>query len=1129
MNASSLWDAFRGIETRYSLELTQALVHSLWQGCAIAIAYAVLAHFLRQASANTRYVAGVTALLLMAASLPVTLLVLPSLPTAAVDTAAHPGVIATSGTTSAGAAETGVSPVGRAPVAHDLPAGAARPSGTARSPGVDSRGVSIRGLAARGVTTGLAWASPHVVYVYLGGVVLMLSRVAFGFWGGRRLRSACTAVTDGPLWKIVGDHARRLGIRLIPVVAYCRRVSVPVVVGVLRPTILVPASLASGLTPRQLEAVLVHELAHIRRFDPAVNVLQRLVEAMLFFHPAVWWVSRRITVERENACDDLVLRSDCPPTDYAEALVRIGELCSGAAGDRRPLAPAALAATGKNSSQFKRRVLRVLNHAETPAIRLTTTGVVISMLLILSVLLAPVAWRSAARAEQPPEAATVAADDDSPEGARLPQGSPPAKREALQPVSMSAEEFGQLPKADQRALLVRVFRRRLEHSEHLHYELEQVVRRYENRDGEPGKPLEDGTAGRWQYRHWRLGDSFRMDVNAYRNLTDADFASCISMGVNGEEGVGRNTTIRMDGSKPPSGQVRYPFHPSGGDRYLRWLDSPKDPELGQHFFPYLLNRKGEFDIEAPVAGDKVRLSVPWQPEWAAAPGGSRVYLLDPQKGFLPVRCDSRYDDPPTKPRPRWRVEKFVVEEARLVGDVWMPIKLTEQVAASTVPDMIAVYETTVSRIECGTVRPADVVVPFIEGMKVVDTIEGVTYVADAQGNPAGPVKAAPGWRHEPPEGRPERKPAAPSSVGPGTAVPPAKGSPIARRLSAGDREMLRMEEEKERDRRASIAAALKVVESKPPAAQEERVEAALRILRIYRISENEAAWASAIRALILIGKPAVPTLIDELDRTKREETLRALGFVLRGIGDPRAVPALIRAIPRTHQPSGSDFGLRIDDDRELLRFMQQHDSDQRDGWQRFTYGRPIREIMPALEKMTGEAHGWMELNFASLKGGEAQQRIQRTLFLELAERWADWWSENWPRYVEDEADAQLDRTKRSLDEYSISIAAAPDRAPRQEFPRGPNVAVGGNVVDIFIESFDESPSSGFLDLDTGRHPKPPDELVEKSAGHEPSKQLLAWAEREGVDLINVRITPPGSDETFYAFQPVGMTVWRVEN
>jgi hypothetical protein len=98
------------------------------------------------------------------------------------------------------------------------------------------------------------------------------------------------------------------------------------VVGWLRPVILVPAATIAGLTPEQLEAVLAHELAHIRRYDYVVNAAQVLIETLLFYHPAVWWVSARIRRERELCCDDLAVGCCGDAVCYARALTRLERL-----------------------------------------------------------------------------------------------------------------------------------------------------------------------------------------------------------------------------------------------------------------------------------------------------------------------------------------------------------------------------------------------------------------------------------------------------------------------------------------------------------------------------------------------------------------------------------------------------------------------------------------------------------------------------------------------------------------------------------------------------------------------------------------------------------------------------------
>lgn len=349
-----------------------------------------------------------------------------------------------------------------------------------------------------------------------------------------------------------------------------------------------------------------------------------------------------------------------------------------------------------------------------------------------------------------------------------------------------------------------------------------------------------------------------------------------------------------------------------------------------------------------------------------------------------------------------------------------------------------------------------------------------------------------------------------------------------------EREAAQQQKEEDPERKNRMEAAFAILQAKPPTKQDERIEAAIRILEDYRISDKEQVWATAIRELIIIGEPAVSRLIEELDRTERDETLRALGFVFRGINDPRAVPALIRAIPRVYPGGGCDFGISVKDDPELLQFMQQYDNDPKDRSQSFSFGRSIREVMPALEKLTGESLGWRELNFADSEGqGVEQQHAKRAVFLRHAERWAEWWSKNWQKHVPNEVDAQLDLTRQVLEQYAEAIAKMPRQKPLSEIPCGANVVIGSGTSNHRAKSFDESQlmglSEGFLDLDTGRRPSPPQEMVDSSVNGEPSRALLAWAEQEGVDLITMRVKQPDSDKMIYAFKPLGMKVWRIDN
>ena len=152
------------------------------------------------------------------------------------------------------------------------------------------------------------------------------------------------------LQALARDLGGRLGIGRAVALLESTAVSVPMVVGWLQPVVLVPASVLTGLPPSQLAAVLAHELAHVRRHDYLVNLLQTAVETLLFYHPAVWWVSAQVRRERENCCDDLAVAVCGDRLGYARALANLEGL-------RAPASPLVLAASGGSLVERIRRLV----------------------------------------------------------------------------------------------------------------------------------------------------------------------------------------------------------------------------------------------------------------------------------------------------------------------------------------------------------------------------------------------------------------------------------------------------------------------------------------------------------------------------------------------------------------------------------------------------------------------------------------------------------------------------------------------------------------------------------------------------------------------------------------------------
>jgi beta-lactamase regulating signal transducer with metallopeptidase domain len=256
--------------------LARALLHFLWQGALLGLLAAGTLAVLGRSSARARYGAAYAFLLAMAAAPGITfaLVLRPELP-------AWLGA-----------------------------AGAAGAPAAALFQGTPLRD-SLRPFL------------PSVVTVWSFGVLLGLARMAGGFWRVRGyLRAPWEPLDAFWTWRL-RRHAARLGLRSAVEVRVSKAISLPMAARFLRPVIWMPAALFASLDPLQVDALLAHELAHVARRDWLFNGLQSAIEALLFYHPAVWWLSRRIRQEREHACDDLAVALCGDAIAVAEALAAL--------------------------------------------------------------------------------------------------------------------------------------------------------------------------------------------------------------------------------------------------------------------------------------------------------------------------------------------------------------------------------------------------------------------------------------------------------------------------------------------------------------------------------------------------------------------------------------------------------------------------------------------------------------------------------------------------------------------------------------------------------------------------------------------------------------------------------------
>src|SRR6185503_18633977 len=287
-----------------------ALVHFVWQGAALAVVLGVLLSLTRVTAARARYGMALATLGAMFIAPAVTAFQLYQAPgrAPAPPVAEQTQIVADQPPS----ASPSSSLRGSSSKAFPAPA-PATPAVT--SP---SRFVSARAL--------LVPALPWLVGLWAAGVVVLSVRLARGWTTARRLRTDGTRPSSPALLAMLDRLAARLRVSRPVQLVESAIVEVPAVIGWLKPVILVPASALTGLTPQQIEVLLAHELAHVRRHDYLVNLVQSVIETLLFYHPAVWWVSRRVREEREHCCDDVAVAVCGDALTYARALLEMEQL-----------------------------------------------------------------------------------------------------------------------------------------------------------------------------------------------------------------------------------------------------------------------------------------------------------------------------------------------------------------------------------------------------------------------------------------------------------------------------------------------------------------------------------------------------------------------------------------------------------------------------------------------------------------------------------------------------------------------------------------------------------------------------------------------------------------------------------
>jgi beta-lactamase regulating signal transducer with metallopeptidase domain len=343
---------------RESLALGWTLLHFCWQGTVVAAIFALADMITLRSSSRVRYAIALGALGLM--------------PLAVLTTFANEmKTLAQAGTGEAFRQTT------QTPISSALQLSLTGQSSRELAPMVRNPEVWLTSHT----QSLLPWQSilPWIDAIWMLGILLFAVRAAGGWWQLEQLRRTARGVVPAHVMESLFRVRDRLNVGRRIMLRVSDRVISPMVMGVWQATVILPGSAILHLSTEELEAVLAHELGHVRRWDYACNLMQTGLETLLFFHPAVWWLSRIVRDRREVCCDEIAVRSCSNPVVYAQTLLRLEE-------QKTRGLELAVAFKGSSGSLLGRveKVLgedRPMEFRMTSGVRLLVVGTVLALLL----------------------------------------------------------------------------------------------------------------------------------------------------------------------------------------------------------------------------------------------------------------------------------------------------------------------------------------------------------------------------------------------------------------------------------------------------------------------------------------------------------------------------------------------------------------------------------------------------------------------------------------------------------------------------------------------------------------------------------------------------------------------------